>query len=174
RPVDNGAFLRSGPIDQYAALVETLTPGYLYVFQVDSAGRTAWLYPANSSCEYSSGSNPLKAGARVQLPSRNEDQGYYLDENPGMENLFFVFSSTPWPALEDALLKNSNCGQDGSKVTLRSLEVTRGVGGVVKSPGWYQLEFGSATHEAAVEEVVTASSWFVVVHKWFHHVDVDP
>ncbi len=98
--LNNGDALTS-MVDDYLLVARTLSPGYLYVFQLDSHGNKYWLYPTNPHFALSVGSNPLKAGTVVQVPGNA--QALYLDENTGVEHVYVVYSAVAWPELEAAL-----------------------------------------------------------------------
>ena len=85
RALRPGQSLRSG--QGYAFKVRTSLEAYLYVFQVDSLGKVAQLFPNQ---EYSTLSNPLKANREYQIPSRYKV--FELDNNRGTERVFFVVS----------------------------------------------------------------------------------
>jgi hypothetical protein len=88
--------------DDYLILVEPRTRGYLYVFQVDSSGRLAWLFPENEGCRESSGSNPVSPGAVTWVPAKQLGS-LHLDRMTGTEHVFVVMSSQRWGQLEAAL-----------------------------------------------------------------------
>ena len=94
-------------IDEYLVLAHPMAAGYLYVFQVDTAGKVSWLFPRNEAYPLSCGQNPVPASAWIQIPSQEADQVLYLDERGGVEHVYGVFSATPWTALETALAKAS-------------------------------------------------------------------
>ena len=100
-PLVDGDALAS-QVDQYVVAVVPQTTGYLYVFQVDTAGKSQWLHPRNSACpDYSSGSNPVAAGGRILIPPGN--RALTLDTIQGVEHVYFVLSAVPWKRLEEAL-----------------------------------------------------------------------
>jgi cell division protein FtsL len=93
-----GASLRSG--DDYFVRADTFTPGFLYIFQVDSTSTLYWLFPANAYSN-SFGVNPVPAGVTVTLP--RDDRAYQLDTNIGEERIYAIYSATRWEKLEAAL-----------------------------------------------------------------------
>ena len=189
-PLEDGAMLAS-EIDDYLILAQGLSPGYLYVFQVDSAGQKSWLFPRNESCAYSSGSNPVAAGQTIQVPSPESHHALYLDARTGIEHVYAVFSATRWPGLEAALARGQrvSAGPPGTDVggeeraptvqTPNDLRL-RGVGGVVPierttgDPATLSIRLGGTgeTQKVAVHgKALEASGSFLVVERWFHHVD---
>src|SRR5262249_9489768 len=105
-PLGPDVSLRSG--EHYFLRAETFTPGFLYIFSVDSSGELQWLFPANSSCTFSLGANPVPPRVAITLPSGS--QSYQLDDHDGTERLFAVFSATRWKDLEDALQRAGGSG----------------------------------------------------------------
>ncbi|MBM3887781.1 MAG: DUF4384 domain-containing protein, partial [Verrucomicrobia bacterium] len=101
-PLKDGDALASES-DDYLVRAEALAPGHLYVFQVDSTGNKVWLYPRNETSSFSSGTNPLTAGQKVQVPSAEQGRALFLDRNTGVEHVYAVFAAARWPELETAL-----------------------------------------------------------------------
>jgi hypothetical protein len=96
----NGDALAS-TVDDYLIAARPMSPGYLYIFQVDSSGKKQWLFPQNRSSEFSSGANPVEAMKVIQLPPKGGR--FNLDATTGIEHIYAVFSASRWPDLEDAL-----------------------------------------------------------------------
>lgn len=95
RPVADGDSLRS-EVDDYVIVCRPLSDGYLYVFQIDAAGRKDWLFPQNRDSNFSSGANPVHAGQVIQIPTADGDQVLYLDRTTGVEHICAV-QNTPTP-----------------------------------------------------------------------------
>ncbi|MBI5624176.1 MAG: DUF4384 domain-containing protein [Elusimicrobia bacterium] len=92
-PVREGMVLNSK--DNYAIYLKPGQPCYVYVYQVDSSQKATRLFP---NADFTSMSNPLKAGVEGWVPDKNEF--LYLDENPGREEIFVFATRTPSPSLE--------------------------------------------------------------------------
>jgi len=107
--------LRAG--DLYHLEVTPRTTGWLYVFQVDAAGKIQWLFPRNSSFRDSQGINPVKADTALRVPSEPAP-GYELDDTSGTERIITVMSATRWGELEAALEQN------GADVSAKSAPLT--------------------------------------------------
>ena len=75
--------------DDYALRVRPPRDGWLYIFQIDSRGRLAQLFP---SARYGTAQNPVKAGVEYWIPADN--LWYYLDETEGVETIYVAFSSS--------------------------------------------------------------------------------
>ena len=182
----DGAELAS-EVDDYLIVATPFTDGYLYVFQLDAAGRVQWLFPANDTSPFSSGRDPVRAGSTVTVPEVStvtvpggSGGRLYLDTTEGIESVYAVLSATPWPDLE-AALRAVALPVDGSVAPRQELlSGSRGVGGIRKAPA------ATTTGPAAVAriegrvyplpapvELVQAAGHFVAVKRWFRHV-ADP
>src|SRR5207248_6645974 len=91
--------------DDYRIIAKALSPGYLYLFQVDGMGKVDWLFPRNETSSASSGSNPLEAGQSIRVPASDSGASLYLDTTVGIEHIYAVFAATRWPRLEQALAR---------------------------------------------------------------------
>src|SRR5262249_47877725 len=118
-------------VDDYCVVCRALSDGFLYIFQIDSSGKSEWLFPRNDLSKYSAGSNPLVMGQTIQVPSAEKDGFLYLDRNPGVEHVYAVFSVTRWTELEAELAKTS-ASSAATPISIKEpigLGV-RGVGGI--------------------------------------------
>lgn len=89
RPDSN---FRSG--DKLRIAVEANDAGYLYLIQRGSSKTWSVLFP---NSEYEGGSNHITAARRQVIPGKAR---FTLDDTPGAEKLFLVFSRKPEPDLE--------------------------------------------------------------------------
>lgn len=87
------------PRDPYYLTINPSHNCYLFVFQVDSAGKINVVYPNK---EYSSSENPLLPG-----PLRIPDgfKWFYLDETKGMETLYIMATRIENERLEDLSIR---------------------------------------------------------------------
>ncbi len=158
--------------DWYRILAYPQTPGYLYVFQVDSGGAVAWLFPANLTCMFSSGANPVAADKLTRIPPLNRDTGLTLDDNVGVEHIVAVLSAERWPELEEALaaagrVKPAGGGRVRENLDLvRGVEDDRGVGG--EAPVVTEEADGKRVEITAPLE--RAEGWWLMVSRRFRHV----
>jgi len=106
-PLGPETSLRSG--EHFFVRAETFTPGFLYIFEVDSSEHLAWLFPTNPTVDYSTGVNPVPARVALTIPA-GSNKAYALDDNVGEERLYAIFSATRWEKLESAL-KAAGAGQ---------------------------------------------------------------
>ena len=158
-------------MDDYRVVAKALSPGYLYLFQVDAAGKIDWLFPRNAN-PYSDGSNPLVWGQSIQVPPTESGPALYLDTTVGVEHIYAVFSATRWPWLEEALARPLPAGEelppreDTSRGVVESPNAIglRGVGGIrpPTSPGG---ELGSSP----VGDRFQGDGYFLVLERWFRH-----
>lgn len=89
----------------YRFVLEMGAESYLYIYQLDSHSHIEQLFP---NPKYSQTANPLPAGLSYLLPDMRPGGGepggpeknrwFFLDDNVGVEKIYFVAS--PWPALD--------------------------------------------------------------------------
>ena len=169
--------------DEYIVAARAVTPGWLYVFQVDSAGRVEWLFPKNgASPDYSAGANPLAAGQTAQVPSTESRRALTLDRTAGVEHVYFVYAAARWPDLEQALSRpnppavavRGAGGEEGRAVAEPNGLGLRGPGGTsaLAGPADVGLLFTAAGQPVRVAggSDAAAEGELLVVERWFRHV----
>jgi hypothetical protein len=170
-PLANGDPLAS-QVDRYWVGIRPLADGYLYVFQVDSQGHADWLYPANPRLATSSGSNPVKANAIIQVPPADAS-AIHIDAHAGMEHLFVVMSAAPWPALEEALAKPAPKSTGPPAFPDRPLVgANRGVSGTAGDdpPLPFERVTGNGREKLSlVAQTYDSEGSFVVIERRFRH-----
>ena len=151
----DGATLRTG--QGYAILVRPAGPLFLYVIQVDSAGKAFKLYPNGG---LGTSGNPVAPGALTWIP--NGHRVLVLDDQTGSEVLYVVGSSRPVPALETP----GELGRSQLDTALR----TMGPAGtrVRKSPEIVPTPFPAATAVALTRSVEAEGAF--VLQASFKHV----
>jgi hypothetical protein len=177
--------------DDYFLALRPLSRGYLYVFQVDSAGKKTWLFPKNETSEDSSGSNPVEAARIIQVPSEESNHVLFLDQSTGIEHIYTVFSASRWKELERALERTDGIpAKPGPEGLGASLVVTtvesrinllnRGVAGTRPTTGKILAAFvvdrkdGDRAYSVPVSDGPQyATGAFMVVERWFRHVRSD-
>ncbi len=121
---DGTASLRSG--DEYRIYVRPDTPSYVYVYQIDSTGDGAWLFPRAGALV----GNPLPA-SDFWIP--DPDRSFRLATLPGSqpidEDIHLVASTAPIPQLERLLAE-----PDADPVRVIDQFKTRGQRVVPKRP----------------------------------------
>lgn len=160
-PLKDGDALTSD-VDEYSIEAHPLSAGYLYIFQVDASGKAQWIFPQNDSFSLSSGSNPVQAGQILQAPP-TEAKAFYLDKIAGIEHIYVVFSAARWSQLEAALLQKPeslpSAGPGQATVQQPNNLQTRGIEGERPS------------ELPASNEPLAATGPFLVIERWFKHVN---
>jgi hypothetical protein len=168
--------------DTYVVLARPQSPGYLYVFQVDSLGKSEWLFPQNQSSPYSSGSNPVAPEQIIQIPPAESGRELYLDDTAGFEHIYAVLSATRWPALEEALSRQSRASPPAEieRVQKPNGLRTRGVGGarITTVPATEAQTFvverptsGKVYSLPLRAEIFETSGPALTVERWFRHIE---
>jgi hypothetical protein len=178
----DGDSLVSG-VDHYLLVARPLSMGYLYVFQVDAAGKTQWLFPTNNASEFSSGTNPVVPGQVLQMPAAGK-KAFYLDVTAGIEHVYAVFSATRWPDLEAALSMSSTpllpSGSTLALVQEPNALQSRGIAGLddIAPAAGIPLSFsveriqdGKTCMLHVDGRPLRASGAFLVLERWFRHVN---
>jgi hypothetical protein len=160
-------------VDDYRVVAKALTPGYLYLFQVDATGKIDWLFPRNAASPLSQGSKPLVAGQSIQVPAAESGKTLYLDTTVGVEHVYAVFSASRWPRLEEALARSRPAVEEPpprEEVSRGMVESPnalglRGVGGArpLTSPG-------NESGPLSVGTRFQGDGYFLVLERWFRHV----
>lgn len=156
--------------DFYFLVARPVSEGYLYIFQVDSLGKQTWLFPKNKTSPFSTGENPVRAEQDIQAPA---DMELFLDDNTGIERVFVVFSSAPWPKLESALLEHAaDAAATPPALTGEFDSLSRGVGGAVRRDRQIKrVDAGVPVEVSISTDAVKAKGAFFVLERWFRHVD---
>lgn len=85
------------PKDNYRMFIETHSPCYLYIFQIDAEGRVERLFP---NPFYNKTDNPVLPLLSLQIPFTHSEWLYLEEvgrEAPPKKNTLY-FRATPWPA----------------------------------------------------------------------------
>jgi hypothetical protein len=96
-PANKLANLNLTPKDNYRMFIETLSPSYLYVFQIDAEGRVDRLFP---NPFYNKTDNPVLPLLSLQIPFSHTEWLYLEEvgrEAPPKKNTLY-FLASPWPA----------------------------------------------------------------------------
>jgi hypothetical protein len=97
--LEEGSVLRSG--DHYKIIFTPNQDCYVYIFQVDSANMVYSLFPMEQfGALRLNHVNPARAGQTYYLPA--EGQSFVLDEQTGVERLYFLAAFEPDLELEAA------------------------------------------------------------------------
>jgi hypothetical protein len=82
-------------LDRYAVEIQPASKIFLYVFQWDTSGNMALVFPSRS---YPDIKNPLQAGRIYRIPP--SPSWFALDRTPGIETIGIGASSRPWEEME--------------------------------------------------------------------------
>lgn len=175
-PIADGDSLAS-EVDDYLIVARPQSTGYLYVFQIDSSGKSQWLFPGNTTTDLSSGSNPVTASEIIQLPPSGKKHVFYLDSMTGTEHIYAVFCATRWEALEKALSLAPPASL-AAVVVHQQFGLTRGISATRPTASNTSIDPAFSFDRADDGETITlrltsqpveASTSFVVVERWFRH-----
>jgi|GEM_PF-5067534 len=128
-------------LDRYGIQIQPEEDVFLYVFQWDTSGSMAVLFPSSESSELQ---NPLGPGRVYRIPP--EPKWFVLDTTPGIETIGFGVAVSPWDAMEkhiETLDKGTEEEKAAAMAKVKSL--IRKAAGDVES-GYYGSEF-SFQHE---------------------------
>jgi hypothetical protein len=100
KPLTPGSVLHSG--DYYKIIFTSQNDTYVYVFQIDSAGKMDRLFPMESFGGVTVNNfNPVKSGQTYYLPAK--DKSFILDQQTGTETIYFLASQKRDEMLEAPL-----------------------------------------------------------------------
>jgi uncharacterized protein DUF4384 len=170
--VRNGDTLRDGGGiggDNYKIFFRATQPCHVYVVQADSTGKLDVLFPGGLS----GGHNPVPAGVECSIPGASN--WLYLDQNKGIEHIFFLASRDPNAELSDVLAKLERAEPIRTAQPARRIDtplvVTRGAGGT--RPGTMRpvaFENGATASFSPTEFLAMGSrSSQIVQTRWFRH-----
>lgn len=121
----NESVLRSG--DKIGITFQPNADCYVYIFWWDSSGQVGRLFPNPKLTE---GSGEARAGQTYWLPSKEGKYWYVLDDNPGLETIYFVASRQRNPRIEalyDELKSLGASAQSGKAIEQITGEMERQV-----------------------------------------------
>jgi len=128
--VNENSGLGSG--DQFQISFRTSQDCYVYIINIDSNGK---IFPAFPNEERGIVNNYLKADEEYTLPAG--DLYYELDENPGVESIYFVGSLEPMKDMKFILENLESSGEN--TLALRGLiearSEARGIANIMSGPG---------------------------------------
>jgi len=163
RIVRNGDTLNSN--DNYKIQISCNTECYTYIAQLDATGKMTPIIPG----QYVDVANPLRADEVYSFPSA--DNWFFLDENLGLEQVYFVIAREPRDDMERIFQRltaaNQNLVQKQAVNVEEQLVLTRGIGGIRKgranvvalSDGG-QSDYPPTLFESNGEDLVL-TRWFV-------------
>lgn len=163
-PVRDGDTLNAD--DNYKVQVGCNTECYAYIAQLDATGRLDPILPSSLVTV----SNPLPGNDMHSIPAG--DSWFFLDNNKGVEQVYFILSQTPRDDIELIFqqLSRANASLQQQKAVSidEPLVLAKGIGGV--RPGrreTVELPDGSeGNYLATLLQSVEAE---IVITRWFNH-----
>jgi len=152
--------------DHYKIIFKSNVTCYLYVVQLDSAGKIDPLFPS----QFTASNNPVKQNVLYEVPSDN--QWFFLDSNTGIETIYFIASQTRRGDIEQVLQelqrRNSSLIQRQPISMNNSIVLTRGIKGM--RPGKTQnvslMNGGQSAYTSTIIQSVQAD---FVMTRYFNH-----
>ena len=139
---------------------------YMYIIQLDSTGKMDPIFPSS----YFSLGNPVEPHIVYSLPPENK--WFYLDENTGVETIYFIASRSRRLDLEQLFSKFADRNRSlvqQSPVSLDSaVVITRGIEGV--RPGRKQtVNFQDGSQGQYASTLFSSIQADFVMTRWFYH-----
>jgi hypothetical protein len=152
--------------DNYKIMFQCNMRCYMYIVQLDSSGKMDPIFPSS----YFSWGNPTQIHTLYSLPPQNN--WFYLDENTGVETIYFIASRSRRLDLEQLFRKfeekNKSLVQLASVSLDSSYMITRGIGGVREGrKQTVNLQDGSQGQYAST--LFSSIQADLVVTRWFYH-----
>lgn len=168
RAVENGENLSSR--NPYRLLFYPTKQSYWYVIQIDTNGAIEWLYPKNPASTVSSGRNPTHPNKWITIP--NENEAFFLDENVGIEHVYFISTQKKFEELENFLKTPRSPSEKKAPIQVALNFKTRGVGGKITVPTVpdYSSSISRDSTNQTAREIFQGEDGVLVIEKWFHHV----
>ncbi len=132
QPLTEDSVLHSG--DYYKIIFTPKQDSYVYIFQIDSSGKIYRLFPMKRFDGVTVDNfNPLKAGRTYYIPA--EYQSFILDEQTGIERIYFLSSQKRDAALE-VPIQGDNVSDELAIIDqlLELAERSKGIASVASDP----------------------------------------
>jgi hypothetical protein len=152
--------------DNYKVMFRCNMGCYMYIAQLDSTGKMDPIFPSR----YFSWGNPVEPHTAYSLPPDNK--WFYLDENTGVETIYFIASRSRRPDLERLFHtfeeQNKSLVQRAPVSLDSSVVITRGIGGV--RPGRTQeVSFQDGSQGRYSSTLFSSIQADFVMTRWFYH-----
>jgi hypothetical protein len=164
KPVKNGDTLTEQ--DNYKVQYFCNMECFVYIAQLDSIGKLEPIIPS----DFVAWSNPMASNKLYSVPAGNN--WFFLDQNKGVEQIFFIVSRTQRPDIEQLFRKisaeNRTLKQQAPVTIDQPLYTTRGIAGV-REGRQQKVTFQNGSqgrYDATLFESVQAD---FVVTRWFYH-----
>ena len=152
--------------DNYKIQISCNTDCWAYVAQMDATGKVDPILPSG----FVNVSNPLTANELYSLPEGNN--WFYLDDNIGVEQIYFIVSRTPRADIEAVFTQfesiNKNLVQKSTIKVQKPFVLTRGIQGIrAAQEQMVTTRNGKRmTYEPTQLESLGGD---VVITRWFNH-----
>jgi hypothetical protein len=152
--------------DNYKILIQSQTPCYIYIAQLDATGKMDPIFPSR----FTQWRNPIQSNMLYDIPTQKN--WFYLDANIGVETIYFIASRTQRLDIErifrELEMKNQTLVQQNQVSMQYAYSITRGIGGV--RPGEIQsVSFQNGSQGQFASTIFESIDADLVITRWFHH-----
>lgn len=172
-PIQDGDILKDGrgdanAGDKFRIMFRPNTDGYVYVIAIDGSGWAQGIFPPPTSPL----ANPVKAGEQYVLPEGSN--WFSLDQNKGIETIFFVASQEKRQDIEEILQsltgRERPATENPQQVTQVAM-VPYGVGGTRPSTTPLDFSVGSGQDQTIIPTSYLAqkAGQDLRLTRWFRH-----
>jgi len=152
--------------DNYKILIQSQTPCYIYIAQLDATGKMDPIFPSR----FTQRRNPIQSNMLYDIPTQKN--WFYLDANVGVETIYFIASRTQRLDIErifrELEMKNQTLVQQNQVSMQYAYSITRGIGGV--RPGEIQsVSFQNGSQGQFASTIFESIDADFVITRWFHH-----
>ena len=152
--------------DNYKILIQSQTPCYIYIAQLDATGKMDPIFPSR----FTQWRNPIQANMLYDIPTKTN--WFYLDANVGVETIYFIASRNQRLDIErifsELEMKNQTLVQQNPVSMKYANLITRGIGGV--RPGEIQsVSFQNGSQGQFASTIFESVDADFVMTRWFHH-----
>lgn len=164
RPIVDGDVLTQ--TDNYKVQFSCNAKCYMYIAQLDSTGKMDPIFPG----KYISSRNPAAPHTLYSIPP--DRNWFHLDENQGVETIYFIASRSKRPDLEELFNeledKNKSLVQRAPLSLDRAVPATRGIGGV-REGRKQTVNFQDGSQGQYSSTLFSSIAADFVVTRWFYH-----
>ncbi|MFX0198529.1 MAG: DUF4384 domain-containing protein [Candidatus Hodarchaeota archaeon] len=152
--------------DNYKVTFRCNEKCYMYIVQLDSTGKMDPIFPS----KHSPGGNPVEPQLVYSIPAGNN--WFYLDENMGVETIYFIASRSRRSDLEQLFHeleeKNRFLVQRNPVSLGSSVVITRGIGGVRQGRNQV-VNFHDGSQGQYASTLFSSIQADFVMTRWFNH-----
>ena len=152
--------------DNYKAIFRCNMRCYMYIVQLDSTGKMDPIFPS----KHFAWGNPVQPHTVFSLPPENK--WFYLDENTGVETIYFIASRSRRMDLEQLFRKFGERNKSLVQLSPVSLDstvvITRGIGGV-REGRKQTVKFQDGSKGQFSSTLFSSIQADFVMTRWFYH-----